>query len=77
MFVKQKVDKFIQESFLSWLNIHVQNTSNPRQYGKALSRNLDGKWRYRVGNYRVICAIEEDQLVVLALEVGHKKKVYK
>lgn len=35
------------------------------------------KWRYQVGDYRIICQIEDDQLIVLALEVGHRKKVYK
>lgn len=78
-FVKQikKMDKFVQKNIMNWLDLNIQNTNNPKNYGTALVGNHKGKWRYRIGNYRVICVIEEEHLIVLALEVGHRNKVYK
>lgn len=76
-FIKQlkKLDKFTQKQITNYLSSHV--TVNPRQYGKALTANRSGQWRYRIGNYRVIVSIEDDKLIVTALEVGHRKEVYK
>lgn len=78
-FVKQikKMDKFVQKNIMNWLDLNIQNTNNPKNHGKALVGNHKGKWRYRIGNYRVICVIEQEQLIVLALEVGHRNKIYK
>jgi len=78
-FVKQikKIDKFVQSNIMNWLDLNIQSTDNPRKHGKALVGNHKGKWRYRIGNYRVICVIEEEQLIILALEVGHRNKIYK
>lgn len=45
--------------------------------GKALSGNKAGFWRYRVGDYRIICDIEDEELVILVVEVNHRSKVYK
>ncbi|HEM4387725.1 TPA: type II toxin-antitoxin system RelE/ParE family toxin [Streptococcus suis] len=73
-FIK-KLDKFTQKQITNYLSSHV--TDNPRQYGKALTANRSGQWRYRIGNYRVIVSIEDDKLIVTALEVGHRKEVYK
>ncbi|MFM0855396.1 type II toxin-antitoxin system RelE/ParE family toxin [Streptococcus suis] len=76
-FIKQlkKLDKFTQKQITNYLSSHV--TDNPRQYGKALTANRSGQWRYRIGNYRVIVSIEDDKLIVTALELGHRKEVYK
>ena len=76
-FIKQlkKLDKFTQKQTTNYLSSHV--TDNPRQYGKALTANRSGQWRYRIGNYRVIVSIEDDKLIVTALEVGHRKEIYK
>ena len=78
-FVKQikKMDKFVQKNIMNWLDLNIQNTNNPKNHGKALVGNHKGKWRYRIGNYRVICVIEQEQLIVLSLEVGHRNKIYK
>lgn len=78
-FVKQikKMDKFVQSNIMKWLDLNIQSTDNPRKHGKALVDNHKGKWRYRIGSYRVICVIEEEQLIILALEVGHRNKIYK
>ncbi|EAC5024880.1 type II toxin-antitoxin system RelE/ParE family toxin [Listeria monocytogenes] len=71
-----KLDPQISRLILKWLSKHIDGTDNPRATGKALIGNYSGQWRYRVGDYRVICRIMEDELVVLALEVGHRKQVY-
>ncbi|EAC3775847.1 type II toxin-antitoxin system RelE/ParE family toxin [Listeria monocytogenes] len=71
-----KLDPQVRRLLLKWLSKHIDGTDNPRATGKALIGNYSGQWRYRVGDYRVICRIMEDELVVLALEVGHRKQVY-
>lgn len=77
-FIKQmkKLDKFTANHIKMWININLVGTENPRQHGKPLVANLKGKWRYRIGDYRLICEIHDDELVILALEIGHRKNVY-
>lgn len=55
----------------------VENLEDPRSRGKGLTANLAGLWRYRVGDYRVICDIEDNELVILAVDVEHRSEVYK
>jgi mRNA interferase RelE/StbE len=55
----------------------VSSCSYPRQRGKALTANLSGLWRYRVGDYRVICQIEDERLVVLVVGLSHRRDVYR
>lgn len=71
-----KLDKFTSRVILKWLAKHIEGTTDPRLTGKSLVGNYSGKWRYRIGDYRVICKIEDAQLLVLALEVGHRKNIY-
>lgn len=61
----------------AWLLKNVDGCSDPRAHGKGLTADKSGKWRYRVGDYRVLCAIEDEKLVVLALEIGHRRSVYR
>lgn len=51
-------------------------SGNPRQFGAGLTANLSGCWRYRVGDYRVICDLNDDIVTVLVLRVGHRKDIY-
>lgn len=50
---------------------------NPRLQGKALTGKYAGLWRYRVGDYRLICHIEDEKVTILVLELGHRKDIYK
>ena len=50
---------------------------NQRQKGKALVGNKLGLWRYRIGDYRLICKIEDEKLIILALAIAHRRDVYK
>lgn len=72
----RKLDSPIQKEILTYLRTRVVDLSNPRIFGHGLSGNKAGLWRYRVGDYRVICRIEDDALVVLVIGVGHRKEVY-
>lgn len=72
----KKLDKPVQKRITSFLLERLQNTDNPRAVGKALKGNLSGLWRYRVGDFRLLCRIEDDELIILVIEVGHRKSIY-
>jgi mRNA interferase RelE/StbE len=71
-----KLDRSTSRIIVAWLNKNVDGCADPRAFGKALSANHAGKWRYRVGDWRVLVDIQDKELVVLALEIGHRSKVY-
>ncbi|MEQ2692111.1 type II toxin-antitoxin system RelE family toxin, partial [Enterococcus faecalis] len=66
----KKMDKYQATLLTRWLYRNIDGTANPREHGKALSANRAGQWRYRIGNYRVIVEIEDERLVVTAIQVG-------
>lgn len=76
--VKQlaRLDRPVAAMITNWLAKNVDGTTDPRLHGKPLSSDLSGAWRYRIGNYRVICHLDDGQLVVLAIEVAHRREVY-
>lgn len=73
----KKLDRSTQQALLRYLNRLLLETDNPRQRGKPLTANLAGCWRYRVGDYRVVCEIEDHQLMVLVVRVAHRRDVYR
>lgn len=73
----KKLDKYTQRMLSSWIEKNLDGCENPRVHGKGLSANRNGQWRYRIGDYRLICMIEDEELVILALMVGHRREVYK
>lgn len=73
----KKLDRSTAQTLLRYLNRLVQETEDPRQRGKGLTANLTGLWRYRVGDYRVICDIQDGELVVLVLQVAHRGQAYR
>jgi mRNA interferase RelE/StbE len=72
----RKLDTPIQKEILSYLRVRISESNNPRVFGQPLSGNKAGLWRYRVGNYRIICKIEDEVLVVFVIGVGHRKEIY-
>ena len=72
-----KLDYAAQRSILRFLRERLSSSDNPRQWGRALQGEKRGLWRYRVGDYRLICDIRDEEIVVLVLEVGHRKDVYR
>jgi mRNA interferase RelE/StbE len=69
-----KSDKTTKKQILKYLN---QITDHPKSFGKALGSTLKGLWRYRVGDYRIICDLQEKQLLVLVININHRSKIYK
>lgn len=72
----KKLDRYTQRMIKAWISKNLEGCSDPRQHGKGLTANRSGQWRYRIGDYRLICQIEDDRLVILALSVGHRREVY-
>ena len=72
-----KMDAGVRRVILSWLLKNIDGCEDPRAHGKGLTANKSGEWRYRIGDYRVLCDIQEEELVVLAIEIGHRREVYK
>lgn len=62
---------------LSWIKKNLVNCTDPRAHGKALTANRSGQWRYRVGDYRLLCEIHDDKVLILVVEIGHRKNIYK
>ena len=76
--VKQltKLDKYTRTLIYAWIDKNLQDCENPRIHGKGLTSNRSGQWRYRIGDYRLICEIYDEKIIVLVLEVGHRKNIY-
>ena len=72
-----KLDKKIRERISNWINKTLEGCENPRQYGLALHGTLKGKWRYRVGNYRLIAEIHDEEILILIVEVDKRNDIYK
>lgn len=72
----QKMDRQVAKRITAKLK-EIAQLENPRMMGKALSDNKAGLWRYRVGNYRIVCSIEDEILLILVVDVAHRSKVYK
>lgn len=72
----KKLDRFTQRMVRSWIEKNLVNCENPRAHGKPLSANLKGQWRYRIGDYRLLCSIEDNRFVILALAIGHRRDIY-
>jgi mRNA interferase RelE/StbE len=72
-----KIDRTQAQKILKYLKKNIDGSNNPRAFGKALVGNRSGQWRYRIGNYRIICDIQDKECIVLALETTHRKDIYK
>ena len=72
----KKLDNSVARVIYAWMKKNIDGCENPRIHGKGLSSNRSGQWRYRIGNYRVICKIEDNRVLVLVLTVGHRSRVY-
>lgn len=71
-----KLDKHTRKLIYAWIDKNLQGCTNPRVHGKGLTANRTGQWRYRVGDYRLICEIEDEKITILVLEVGHRRNIY-
>ena len=73
----RKLDKYTQKIIKAWIDKNLIGCENPKAHGKSLKANRSGQWRYRIGDYRLICQIEDDKMIILALSVGHRRDIYK
>jgi len=71
-----KLDRQVQSEILRYLRERICTNEDPRRYGAPLRRELTGRWKYRVGAYRLICEIQDEKILVLVLMVGHRSKIY-
>lgn len=72
----RKLDKQLQQEILRYLKERIATHEDPRRFGKPLSYDKHGLWRYRVCHARIICRLFEDELLVLVVRVGDRKNVY-
>lgn len=72
----EKIDKHSQQQIVKYLRSRIKTEYDPRRFGKALSAGKTGLWCYRVGDYRILCKIEDEELIVLVVAVGHQRNVY-
>ena len=73
----QKLDRKTQKSLIKFLRERVEPATDPQQWGKPLRGEKHGLWRYRVGDYRLICDIQDEKITIVVLVVGHRKDVYR
>lgn len=73
----KKLDQSVQRQILDYFDDCIAPSPNPRRFGKSLKSRFSGLWRYRIGDYRAICRIEDEKLIVLVVRVGHRSKAYK
>ncbi len=71
-----KLDRSVQKRLLDWISERIDGCKNPRHFGEPLRGNLAGLWRYRVGDYRIICEIQDEKLIVIAFAIGYRRKIY-
>ena len=72
----KKMDPFDAKLLVSWIGRNLEGTEDPRRFGKGLTGNRSGEWRYRVGDYRILCFIFDYRLVIEVFAVGHRREVY-
>lgn len=73
----RKIDKHEALLILAWIRKHLENSTDPRQHGKPLVATHRGEWRYRVGDYRILANIMDDVVLILVLEIGHRREIYR
>jgi mRNA interferase RelE/StbE len=71
-----KMDRPVAKRILDWTEKYLEGTTDPRAHGKELAGDLRGFWRYRVGKYRLIADIRDDEIIIEIVSVGHRANVY-
>jgi mRNA interferase RelE/StbE len=73
----RKLDRPVARHILNYMDDKIAPLENPRTRGKALSGPLGELWRYRIGDYRVLCEIQDSIMRILVVEAGHRRQIYK
>ncbi|NLL94866.1 MAG: type II toxin-antitoxin system RelE/ParE family toxin [Thermoplasmatales archaeon] len=72
----RKLDGFTRRMLYGWIDKQLDGIDDPRSLGGPLTGDAKGLWRYRVGNYRIISHIEDDGLVILVVQAGHRSRIH-
>ena len=72
----KKLDKQISAKIVAFVKECISGLKDPRTLGKPLAGNLATYWRYRVGDYRVVCQINDQQILITVVKIGHRKEIY-
>lgn len=72
----KKLDKHTSLFITAWVRKNLEGCLDPRAHGKGLTANRSGQWRYRIGDYRLIADIQDDKVLILIVEIGHRRDVY-
>ena len=72
----RKLGKPAQRNIIAYLDERIAGDGDPRRFGKGLKADLAGLWRYRVGDYRILCQIRDAELLVLVVTAGHRRDIY-
>lgn len=72
-----KLDKPVARRILDWLDERIEGCKDPRHFGESLRGELAGLWRYRVGDFRLICELKIDRMIVWVIAVGHRREIYR
>ncbi len=72
----KKLDRQTQRIIKAWIDKNLMGCENPRIHGKGLTANRSGQWRYRVGDYRILADIRDDEIVLVLIDVGHRSRIY-
>lgn len=73
----RNLDTPIQNANLRYFRERIATPRDPRRFGKALTREFSGLWRYRIADCRAICEIRDNQVTVLVLPIGHRREIYR
>jgi mRNA interferase RelE/StbE len=72
----EKLDRHTRDFLFAWIFKNLDGTIDPKMNAKSLKGPLKGLWRYRIGTYRILAEINEKEVVILILDVGHRKNIY-
>ena len=72
----KKMDRFDAKILATWIKNNLDGCADPRAFGKGLTANRAGEWRYRVGSYRILALIHDDVVLIEVFSIGRRDKVY-
>ena len=70
------MDPFDARILATWIKDNLDGCADPRAFGKGLSANRSGEWRYRVGSYRILVVIKDEIVTIEVFSIGRRDKVY-
>ncbi len=72
----KKLDRTVAALLIGFIEKNLEGCEDPRRHGKALTANHKGKWRYRIGDYRILALIEDEKILITIIDLGHRRDIY-